>query len=303
MQQHQLAAPVEHRAALRRLDLERHPGRRVVVGIAHHDQAVGLAQAELGPRGQGRVGAVEHERRFHLAAREPLGLLVERFGSQHLHLGADAAERIGQHHRESRRGNVGAARQQREGARLAAPAGSVLRIARHDAAHQRRQDLGMVRGKGVEAGLGQPPDLAVAQRRHAAGTFALRQERHFADQIARRDLGDQHGLAGIAGLVMAKDPERAARNDIDGVGRLALAEQRRAAGQHQQGQLVLDGGQGFGGEVGEQRCLLQHLLQSQPGGILAGHGETHPAVIPFSALRLNFANCAGAALPSSPRTR
>ena len=78
MQQHQLAAAMEHRAGLRRFDLERHHGRPVVVAAAHHDQAVGLAQAELGPFRRRRVGAVEHERRFHLAAREPFRILVER---------------------------------------------------------------------------------------------------------------------------------------------------------------------------------------------------------------------------------
>ena len=141
----------------------------------------------------------------------------------------------------------------------------------------------MVGGEGVEAALGQPPDLAVAQRRDAARALALGQERHLADQIARRDLGDQHRLAGVARFVMTKDPERAARHDIDGVGGFALAEQRRAPGQHQERQLVFDGCQDFGSEVGEQRSLLQHLLQPQPGGILARHGETHPPVIPFSA--------------------
>ena len=49
VQQHQLAAAVEHRAGLRRFDLEGQRGRPVVVGAAHDDQAVGLAQAELGP--------------------------------------------------------------------------------------------------------------------------------------------------------------------------------------------------------------------------------------------------------------
>ena len=78
VQQHQLAAAMEHRAGLRRLDLERQLGRQVVVGVAHHHQAVGLAQAELGPRREAGIGAIEHERRFHLAAREPFGLLVQR---------------------------------------------------------------------------------------------------------------------------------------------------------------------------------------------------------------------------------
>ncbi len=51
VQQHQLAAAMEDGVDLGGLDLEGQPGRQVVVGVADHDQAVGLPQAELRPRG------------------------------------------------------------------------------------------------------------------------------------------------------------------------------------------------------------------------------------------------------------
>ena len=146
MQQHQLAAAMEHRAGLRRLDLERHHGRPVVVAAAHHDQAVGLAQAELGPFRRRRVGAVEHERRFHLAAREPFRILVRANSGPSIWTwlpmrpsapASSTAKRAD--------GTSGPARQDGEGARLAAALGRPHGVAHGDVAHQRRQHLGMKR--------------------------------------------------------------------------------------------------------------------------------------------------------------
>ena len=73
----------------------------VVVGAADGNQAIGLSQAEFGPWRLGRVGAVEHERGFHLAPREPLGFLIDRVRPQHLDPVADTAQRICQHHGEA----------------------------------------------------------------------------------------------------------------------------------------------------------------------------------------------------------
>jgi len=103
MQQHQFATAVKNRARSRRLDFERNPGRMVVVGATDHDQAVGLAQAELRPRRERCVGTVEDEGRFHLAAGEPFGLLILRVRAQHLDLGPEAAEGSSEQDREPRR--------------------------------------------------------------------------------------------------------------------------------------------------------------------------------------------------------
>ncbi len=142
----------------------------------------------------------------------------------------------------------------------------------------------MVPGERVEALLRQAPDLAVAQRRDAARPLAVRQQRHLADDVAGRDLGNQCRPAlGDIVLVMAEHAEAAARHDIDRIRRLALMEQRGAAGQHQQNELALDGGHAGRVEIGEQRSAQQRLPQPQPGRILVRLDEAHSGLIPRSA--------------------
>jgi hypothetical protein len=280
VQQHQLAAAMEHRAGLRRLDLERQAGRLVRIGIVQHDQAVGLAQAELGPRCERGVGAIEHEWMVELAAREPLGILVHRIGSEHLRLAADPRQRALELDREARRRHAGPGRQQREGARLAAALDRPHDVAHRDVAHQGRQHLGMVRGEIVEARLCQAPDLAVAQRRHAARALGVRQQRHLADNVAGRDLGDQRRAAfDRVVVVVTEHAEAAAGHEIDGVGRFTLVEQGRAAGQDQRRELALDCRHAGGVEVGEEGGAQQRLPQPQPGRIPVRLDNVHRRLI------------------------
>ena len=105
----------------------------------------------------------------------------------------------------------------------------------------------MLRRQGVEIGPRQSPNLAVAQRRDAAGALAFGQQRHLAHDVAGRDLGDQARLLDF-GFVVPEDAEAAARHQIDGIGGLAAAEQRDAAGQGEQLQLALDRSQAPGVE-------------------------------------------------------
>ena len=147
VQQDQLATAMEDGAGWHALDLERDAGRLIVVGIAHHHQAVGLAKAELGPGRQGGVGSVKDEGGIHLASREPVGLAALRFRSQHLHLIADAAQRRRQQHREAGRRNIGPGWEQGEGTRLAPPLGRSHGVAQRNVAHQGRQNLRVVSGE------------------------------------------------------------------------------------------------------------------------------------------------------------
>ena len=131
----------------------------------------------------------------------------------------------------------------------------------------------------VEAAARQPPDLAVAQRRDAARALAVRQQRHLADDVAGRDLGHQDRLLGAVLVLVAEHAEAAAGHDIDGVGRLALAEQRRAARQHEQAELLFDRRHAVRLEIGEQWRALQRLAQPQSCGILDWRDDAHPSVI------------------------
>jgi hypothetical protein len=97
----------------------------------------------------------------------------------------------------------------------------------------------------------------------------MRQQGHLADDVAGRDLGHQDRLVGAALVLVSEHAEAAAGHDIDRVGRLALAEQWRAARQHQQRQLALDCRHAVRLEVGEQRCPLQGLAQALPCRVLA----------------------------------
>jgi hypothetical protein len=51
---------------------------------------------------------------------------------------------------------------------------------------------------------GKTPHFAVAQRRNAARAHGVRQQRHLADDVAGRDLGDQAGLLRCIALVVAE---------------------------------------------------------------------------------------------------
>ncbi len=107
----------------------------------------------------------------------------------------------------------------------------------------------------------------------------MRQQRHLADDVAGRDLGHQDRFVGAVLVLMAEHAEAAAGYDIDGVGRLALAEQRRAARQHQQRQLALDRCHAFCIEIGEQGRELKRLAQSQPCGVFARRDDAHPSLL------------------------
>ena len=90
MQQHELAATMEDAAGLCRFELEGKARWRVVVGAAHDDEAIGLAEAEFRPRRQGRFGAIDDVAGIRFAAREPFGIAIERFRPEHLHEIAEA---------------------------------------------------------------------------------------------------------------------------------------------------------------------------------------------------------------------
>ena len=137
----------------------------------------------------------------------------------------------------------------------------------------------MKRRQLVEAAAGEPPHFAVAQRGDAPRALAVRQQRHLAHDVAGRDLGHQDRFVGAVLLLVAEHAEAAAGHDIDGVGRLALAEQRRAARQHEQRQLALDRRHAFFIEIGEQGREVERLAQSQPCGVLARRDDAHPSLL------------------------
>ena len=116
------------------------------------------------------------------------------------------------------------------------------------------------------------------KRRDAARALAVRQQRHLAHDVAGRDLGHQDRLVGAVLVLVPEHAEAAAGHDIDGVGRLALAEQRRAAGQHEQRQLALDRGHAVVVEIGEQGRAMQRPAQPQARRVLAWATarEAHP---------------------------
>ncbi len=130
----------------------------------------------------------------------------------------------------------------------------------------------------VEAAAGEPPDLAVAQCRDAARALAVGQQRHLADDVTRRDLGDQDRLVEDL-LLVAEHAEAAARHQVDRVGGLALVEQRCAARQDKQRQLALDRRHACRVEVGEQRRTLQRLAKTQPGRFLGRRDVAHPPLL------------------------
>ncbi len=188
-----------------------------------------------------------------------------------------------QQHGETRRRHVGAARQQREGARLAAALGRPHGIAHGDVAHQRRQHLGMERRQSVEAAAGEPPHFAVAQRRDAARALAVRQQRHLAHDVAGRDLGHQDRLVGTVLLLVPEHAQAAAGHDIDGVGRLALANKGAPPGSTSSDSSRSMAAMLFSSRSANRGARWSALRSRSRRGVLARRDDAHPSLLIFRA--------------------
>jgi hypothetical protein len=210
------------------------PRRGRLRGVRDEEQHVGLAPAHLRPGRAVRRG-LEHEEamaRFLLVQPLGEGRLVAPFDRARVDA-QDGIVRL-ERRREARREGRYAARlddrQQRqvlEAARHAAPSGGAIpKPLRH--LGREVQDERAVRGRQALKGLAiEAQEDAVADGAHPGAARGAREQRHLADAVSAPELAEEPRRS--LRVAVAPDLEAPARDQEEGVGRIALPEEPGAA--------------------------------------------------------------------------
>ena len=202
-------------------------------------QRVGLANAQPTPVRERLVADVDHEVRALLELAEPGGTAPVALAALDHDRFAERCQAAGEVLRAGARTRSGVQRQQRERARSRVPAPPALAcsdaLQRH--ARQDRERRRVVLGELLEARPRDPDQLAVAQRAHRGAARLSGDHSGLAHRLARQHLAEQ---ALALGVVLVRG-QAAREHHEHGVGRIALAKQRRAAGQHERLELARQG--------------------------------------------------------------